>query len=541
MRIESISLPVNNPLIADYKNNFKKIEDKFEYNPSDGHVWKQRSDYISSHTYNRDGLVEVLTALNDRYGASEPVFANINKLKKEQASVVVGGQQAGLLTGPLYTVHKIISILQLARQQEADLGVPVVPLFWIAGEDHDFAEINHIFLNKNKKMEKIQAETSVNERKSITDLEFNQKDIENWLGTVFHNLNETEYSLALYHRLKEMIQSSGSYSDFFGKLIHQLFPSEGLILLDAHDPEIRKLESRYFAEMIEHNEEIAEGVYSMEQKNKQQGYPLELDTSIEDAHLFYHDQGERVLLVRNETGGYTGKKGEITLTKQQLMTTAENQPWLLSNNVVTRPLMQECLLPVLAFIGGPGEITYWSALKPGFDALNLEMPPVVPRLSFTLLDKKSEQRLDRLEIDMKEAVEEGTVGRKLSWLSSTGVPPLNDLAEEVKKEMETIHQPLKQKAAELSPELGELAQKNLKYIHQSVEFLEKRMNKHLEDKYRDQLAVFDELNLLLHPNNGLQERMWSVVPWLNNYGMALFAELNARQLTFESGHYVVKV
>ncbi|GGF11811.1 putative cysteine ligase BshC [Halobacillus andaensis] len=541
MRIDSISLADKNPLIADYKYHFSKVQDKFDYHPHGENTWLDRLNHIESTSYDRDLLVDELIRMNDQYGAGEATFTNINKLKDKRASVVVGGQQAGLLTGPLYTVHKIISILQLSRQKEKEVGAPVVPIFWIAGEDHDFAEINHIFMKKNGNMEKIQADTDVNEKSSVSDLPFNQKDIQQWLTSVFHELNETEHSVDLLHRLESMLRTSNSYSDFFAKLVHQLFPSEGLILLDAHDQEIRKLESQFFLKMIDENQVIAEGVHSLEQKNKQQGYPLSLDSEMDDAHLFYHHEGERVLLIRDENGDFKGKKEEVSLTKEQLRSIAEKKPWLLSNNVVTRPLMQECLLPVLAFVGGPGEISYWSALKPGFEALQLKMPPVVPRLSFTMVDRKSEQHMQRLQLDEKEVIEHGTASKKLAWLASTGTPPIRDLSKEVKKEMEMIHQPLREKAAQLSPDVAALAQKNWEYIEQSVEFLEKRMMQSIENQYQDQLEVFDELHVLLHPNGGFQERVWSVLPWLNAYGISLFEQLNSHDLSFEHTHYLVKV
>ncbi|WP_431799503.1 bacillithiol biosynthesis cysteine-adding enzyme BshC [Halobacillus andaensis] len=541
MRIEPISLADKNPLIADYKNHFTKIQDKFQYDLNDNTIWKKRLEYLESQSFNREKLAEELTVMNDRYNASEEVFDNINKLKDERTSVIVGGQQAGLLTGPLYTVHKIISIIQLARQTEQQTGRPVVPVFWIAGEDHDFAEINHIYMKKNGRMEKVQAAANGYNKSSVTDRPFNQQEIHDWLESIFFDLNETEYSVDIVHRLKQIIDTSSSYTDFFAKLVHQLFPSEGLILLDAHDPQIRKLESSYFVDMIKNNNQIAEGVYSSEQKSKQQGYPVSLDNDIDDAHLFYHHKGERVLLVRDTSGGFTGKNGEVTFTQEQLLATAENRPWLLSNNVVTRPLMQECLLPVLAFVGGPGEISYWSALKPGFDALDLEMPPVFQRLSFTLLDRKSDQWLKRMQIDEQEVIEQGVGARKLSWLAATGSPPVGELAEEVKKEMEVIHRPLREKASQLSPDMSALAEKNWDYIKQSVDFLEKRMNQSIQGQYRKQIDTFDELNLLLHPFGGFQERVWSIIPWINTYGMTVFERLNSHHLALDESHYVVKI
>ncbi|MFC7061306.1 bacillithiol biosynthesis cysteine-adding enzyme BshC [Halobacillus seohaensis] len=541
MRIDPIKLPDTNTLVADYKYNFSKVRDKFDFNPFDENTWRERVRDLQSQDYNRQGLVDVLTTMNDRWDASEPTFQNINKLKDSKTTAVVAGQQAGLLTGPLYTVHKVISVLQLAKQKESELEEPVVPIFWIAGEDHDFAEINHLHMKDQGRMKKIQVHTDVNEKSSVSDLPFNQEAVQNWLSKVFQETKETEYTSELYRRMLGVIQTSHSYTDFFAKVIYTLFPNEGLILLDAHDRTIRELESSYFLDLIHNNGKIADGVFSSVQENKQQRYPVSLDSEDNDAHLFFHKNGERILLARDQGGNFVGKKGEVTFSKEELLNVASEQPWLLSNNVVSRPLMQEYLLPVLAFIGGPGEISYWSALKPAFHAVGLTMPPVVPRLSFTMIDKKSEQLLEQFKISIEEAVQYGTVNHKLNWLASTENPPIGRLADQVKQEMEGIHDPLKKKAAELGPDMEALAQKNLKYIQQSIEFLEKRMVQSVEDKYTHELEDFDSLNLLIRPAGGLQERMWSVIPWLNLYGHDVFERMNTQNLSFYHSHYIVRI
>ncbi|MFC7320347.1 bacillithiol biosynthesis cysteine-adding enzyme BshC [Halobacillus campisalis] len=541
MRIDPINFSDANPLVADYKADNKSVHDKFDFNPNNESDWLKRAEDIQGNHYKREELTEVLTQLNDRWNASAPTFQNIKKLEDKRTTAIVAGQQAGLLTGPLYTVHKIISVLQMTKLKEKELGSPVVPVFWIAGEDHDFAEINHIYMENNQAMEKLQVDTDVNEKSSVSDLIFDEHAVKEWLDKIFNHLQETEYTSSIYSSFKDAIKTSSSFTDFFAKVIHKLFPREGLILLDAHDREIRKLEGSYFKEMVDHNEQIAQGVYSSEQKIKQEGYPISLFSSADDANLFLHKDGERVLLVRDEDGFFKGKKGEVSLSKDDLLSVAEQEPWRLSNNVVTRPLMQELLLPVLGFVGGPGEINYWAALKPAFHTLNLRMPPVVPRLSFTLLDRASDKRLRDYEIDVGAGVQQGTGPNKLNWIATLGEQPIDKLAEEMKKEIENIHKPLRNKAADLGPDMKALADKNLEYIHQSIGFLQKRMLKSTEENYERELRVFDELNLLLRPGGALQERMWSIVPWVNMHGIDVFERMCSRELSFDHTHFVVRL
>ncbi|UOR12930.1 bacillithiol biosynthesis cysteine-adding enzyme BshC [Halobacillus amylolyticus] len=541
MRIDPVNLKQKNVLVDDYLNDFTKVENKFEYNPYDEETIKERATFLKQQTYNRDGLVEALTKMNDHWGAPEQTFTMIDKLKDQTTSAVVAGQQAGLLTGPLYTVHKIISVIQLAKQQEEHLGTAVVPVFWIAGEDHDFAEINHVMMKSQQRMKKIQLQSNLDQKSSVSDLPFDREAVASWLKRVFAEVKETEITRDFYQTIVKIVDTSESYSEFFARMIYQLFNEEGLIIVDAHHRDIRLLESNHFQMLIEENAAISKGVYAALQKNRQQGYPVPLDSEPGDAHLFYHHNEERILLSKNEDGSYSGKRDEVQLTEAELLQVAKEKPWQLSNNVVTRPLMQEFIFPVLAFVGGPGEISYWSVLKPAFQVVGLEMPPIYPRLSFTLVDRKAEAALSSLQLELKQVLEHGTAREKMKWLAATSNPPIERLSEQVQQEMDGIHKPLRDKAAELGPDIGALAEKNMGYINQMIEFLEQRMLQSIEEKYEREMSAFTELDVLLHPEGGLQERVWNVVPWINTYGIDVFQQLNKHQLSFQYPHYVVYV
>ncbi|WP_027954104.1 bacillithiol biosynthesis cysteine-adding enzyme BshC [Halobacillus kuroshimensis] len=539
MRIDSMNMEPKQTLFRDYKYNYEKIADRFSYSPYDENVWADRLEDLKTKTYQREALSEVLKTMNEKWKVPRETLENIERLKDEESVVVIAGQQAGLLTGPLYSVHKIISVLQLAGQKEKELGRPVIPVFWIAGEDHDFDEINHIMMKQEGRMEKKTIGHVPEVKSSVSELQLDQTEADAWLEDVFRMLPETENTNHFYQLVQDHLHQSDSYTDFFARLIYQLFPHEGLVLIDAHDPEVRRLETPYFTTMIHQNREMAGGVFSVLQKNRQEGYETLLDSEMQDAHLFYHDRGDRILLVRDEEGRFRGKNNEVVLSKEELLQIAEESPEKLSNNVVTRPLMQESLFPVLAFIGGPGEINYWSALKPAFDAADLCMPPVLPRLSFTLVDRKTDRSLRHFQLSVEDVVKNGAAEKKMNWIGAMSTPPVKRLSEQVKDEIARIHTPLREKAAELGGDLGQLADKNLAYLQETVAFLEKRMLHSLEDTYRKELDQFDDIDITLHPAGGLQERMWNILPWVNGYGLSLFQEMNRHHLSFEHDHYVV--
>lgn len=539
MRIEAIDIQAKQRFFNDYQYNFDQVADQFEYNPTHTSIWNERLDYLKEQSYQREALCDVLVEMNKKWKAPKASFDQIETLRAENSTVVIAGQQAGLLTGPLYTVHKAISVLQLAKQKQSELGEPVVPVFWIAGEDHDFDEINHIFLKKQDQMKKYAIDQQPEMKQSVSDMVLDQDKAKKWLKSVFSEIKETEFTTDLLKQCLHAIEESETYTDFFARLMYQLLPQSGLVLFDAHDPMARELERTYFTRMIEQNESIAHGVYAALQKNRQRGYETLLDSEMEDAHLFYQHSGERTLLVRDEDGHFKGKNEEVSLSKEELLQAVQEEPWRLSNNVVTRPVMQEFLFPVLAFIGGPGEINYWSALKPAFSEVGLQMPPVIPRLSFTLMDRKTHQIIRDYQLSTQNAVGRGVGEEKVNWLSSHSVVPIDQLGAQVKKEMKRVHRPLRETSLQFGADVEQLAEKNIDYIEQHIDFLTKRFQQSLEEQYEKEMNDFNEVELLLHPSEGLQERVWNILPWVNQFGIDVFERMNTSIYRFDSPHYVI--
>ncbi|QHE52092.1 bacillithiol biosynthesis cysteine-adding enzyme BshC [Pontibacillus sp. HMF3514] len=538
MRIQPIDLTNENRLMQDYRSQSNHILQKFHYNPYKKSDFKQRLEHIQKRSYKRDELADHLHQVNSKWGAPEQTLSNIEKVRDPESVVVVGGQQAGLLTGPLYTIHKIISILVLAEQQESELGIPVLPVFWIAGEDHDFDEINHIHMPYGQRMKKFKIMQKQNEKLSVSDMEMDEEAIKTWLERLFSQLDETELTNDLYHNLLKELAASQSFVDYFARILFYLFPEKGLILMDSDHPELRELESDYFKDMIRNQERISEGVVRALHESAQQGYPINLEADSSDGHLFY-EQGGRTLLVRNEEGNWEGKQNECSFTTEELLQIAEENPEKLSNNVVTRPLMQELVLPTLSFIAGPGEVGYWAALKPAFEALDIEMPPVTPRLSISLLDRKSEKWMNKHSLQVQKAVNEGVSEDKNYWISMQSYPPIEQLSDEVKKAIERAHRPLKEKAHSIRDDIGQLAEKNLFELFRDVEFLQERMIHALEDKHTRELEVFDAVDLTLNPEGKLQERTWNILPWINKYGITLGERLCDIEYDWTKPHHVV--
>ncbi|MFC4023249.1 bacillithiol biosynthesis cysteine-adding enzyme BshC [Oceanobacillus longus] len=538
MHIDPIQLKAQSQLITDYRNNKEEIMSFFDYSPYND-VYEQRVRDLNGRTFEREKLTSVLHKMNHQWDAPLSTFNNIDQLNDAKSVVVIGGQQAGLLTGPMYTINKVISIIQFARKQEEELGIPVIPVFWIAGEDHDFDEINHIYLPNVPQMKKYKLGHHMMEKKSVSDIPIDRSVLSAWVDNLFEQLHETMYTKDIYDTIHTAMEKSQTYADFFARIIHHLFKDVGVVLIDSGNKEVRQLESRFFQDMIKHQPGISEGVFSALSDLNKKGYQVSLESGPHDGHLFYHKDNERILLTRDHSGDWVGKQNEIRLTTDELMFTAENNPELLSNNVVTRPLMQELLFPTLAFIGGPGEVGYWAGLKQAFHTMDLKMPPVLPRLSITVVERQVAKALERYEIDIVSAVNDGVNIKKDKWLQSKSNPQVDELTSEIKKVIEKAHKPLRDLAKDIRSDLGDLSEKNLSYLYRDIDFIQGRLVKALEEKYAKELYEFDLINASLHPHGGLQERVWNPLQWVNEYGMEFISYITMTPCSFEKEHYVV--
>ncbi|WP_231378690.1 bacillithiol biosynthesis cysteine-adding enzyme BshC [Virgibacillus sp. CM-4] len=537
MQVDPIVLEKQNKLVKDYRDNAGQITAFFDY-PIPNKFYQRYQD-LKERCFKREALSQVLRTINKQWGAPSSTYHNIDRLEREDSVVVIGGQQAGLLTGPMYTINKVISIIQLAKEQEEKLQVPVIPVFWIAGEDHDFEEVNHVFLPHEQQMKKFKLHDQNWEKRSLSEKAIDHNKMEEWLDSLFVQLSETDHTKGLHERIKQCLSQSNTYVDFFATLIYQLFPDHGLVLIDSGNHLVRKLESEYFIQLIENQLKISEGVCNALMDLDQYGYSVSLEVEKSDAHLFFHKDNERILLRRTADGQWQGKQNEVLLSTEEIISVAKENPESLSNNVVTRPVMQELVFPTLAFIGGPGEISYWSALKPAFHALEINMPPVLPRLSFTIIERQVEKLLKEYHISAHYAINYGTMDEKKQWFEEKNQPAVDKVAQQVKKAVEEAHVPLKELAKGMGNDLGDLADKNLYYLKDTINFLEDRLIKALEEEHSEELAAFNSLHCTLQPEDGLQERIWNPLPWLNRYGLEIIKEITDHSFPLENEHYAI--
>ncbi|MFI8574782.1 bacillithiol biosynthesis cysteine-adding enzyme BshC [Rossellomorea aquimaris] len=539
MEVESLNIPAINKFASQYLKQEEPVPSFFHYNVNSSSVYTDRMKDLASRQFQREDLAECISSYMKSLPSSEKVEESLGKLRND-AVTVIAGQQAGLMTGPLYTIHKIISVIQLARQQEAELKHPVVPVFWIAGEDHDYQEVNHIYVEKGSKLEKIGYPERITEKKMTSHITYKKTVMKKWLDDILVILGETEHTNQLASDLTKMIDEEEDIVRFFAHFVMSLFKDFGLLVIDSAYPLLRKLESRHFHHLIENSQSITDKVLEQQEEIRKNGYGPQLDISPLAANLFIQLQDERALLER-EGNKFFEKNSGKAYSNLELLSILDESPESFSNNVVTRPMMQEWLFPTLAFVAGPGEIAYWGELKKAFEYVDLKMPPVVPRLNITIVEREIDKRIQDLQLTLHGVITEGVSTARDAFWKSLERPGLEIEMKEIQEELQRKYEKIREQAVSIDQGLHPIIDKNLEFHLSQFDYLRNKVDKALKDKNSLTFNQFMKVENSIRPNEGPQERTWNVLYFLNKYGPYFVKDLTLLEFTFDGTHKVVYI
>lgn len=544
MRTETYALPSAQPLTEAYihrKDN--RIEALYGYHSGAEQDWDRRMKRLEKSSGIRAdaaAIAHVLRAYNEKAGAASEVFASISSIA-EGAPVVVGGQQAGLWTGPLLVIHKAVSIIGAAKSASEQLGRKVVPVFWIAGEDHDWDEANHAYvLTAEQELRKLAAARPEGARTSVSRTEISAETWEQLLNELEQALPHSEFKPVLLEELRQMTRKADSLSDLFAFILSHLFGKEGLVLLDADDPDIRRLEAPMFRTMIERNDDLEQAYKASAELVAQLGYTLQADVTPGSANLFVFQRanGDERTLLHKQGGLFQDRKGQVTFTEAQLLQLADEQPQQLSNNVLTRPLMQDYLFPVLATVLGPGEIAYWALTGEAFRTLGMEMPIIVPRMSYTLIEGTVAKHMAKYELSFEDVMlrfEE----RKGQWLKEQDGLSIEQQFAEARQTFEQLYKPLLDLAASVQPALSKLGDTNLQKIVEQINYMGAKTVDAFNKQFEASTRQLDRIHLSIKPSGKPQERVLNMTAYWNRYSLSWLEKLLEAPYSRTGGHHIV--
>jgi bacillithiol biosynthesis cysteine-adding enzyme BshC len=540
MQMEVLKWQSNQLLAENYIDRSAKADHLFDYHFADSEDWMKRAAYLNESQApksDREQLVNVLTAYNERVGNSSISLQNACQLLDSSTLTIVGGQQAGLFGGPLLVIYKAITIIQLAREWSGKLQRSVIPVFWIAGEDHDFDEANHMYyLSSQLQVEKIKVEHPTGWRTSISKLPITADAWQQALEALEASLIDTEFKPALLQKLRSLTNGSSTLTDNFAGWMASLFGEYGLVLLDSDDPALRRVEAAMFEQLIVRNEEVGEALLQSKQQVEAAGYQAQAEISVNGANLFIFEGDQRLLLQRNGHL-FTDKKKDCSYSKHELLELAATEPQRLSNNVMTRPLMQEFLFPVLATVLGQGEIAYWALTRKAFHLFGMQMPIMAPRLEFTLVEGKVHNHMDKYGLTMDD-IRFRFDEKQRQWLNDRDTLQLAEKFDSVKSGFRDSYVPLIESLGTINSGVQKLGDTNLAKIMEQIEYLEAKASDSHKAQFDAALRQLERIRLTILPLAKPQERVYNVFAYLNRYGNDWIKNLIETPLPIDGMHRV---
>jgi bacillithiol biosynthesis cysteine-adding enzyme BshC len=496
-------------------------------------AFAEQQSLLSARRYERAALMDVLREQNKVFAAAEPALRNVERIADPRSVVVVGGQQAGLFGGPLYTVFKALTVLALAERLEGELGCPAIPVFWIASEDSDLAEANHaciIDADGGLREFRLPAGEAAKVPVSLVKL---GKEINPLLDELASVLPQTEFGPEALRALRACYTPDKTFPQAFGSWMAWLFGERGLVLVDPSDTRLKHLAYPVFAREIREKSPVSAAVIEQTRRLARAGYEPQIELRPDMLTLFFQDPARDALSIN--TAGFSLKSSGRRFSAEELVGLLQESPQKFGPNAALRPLFQDSVFPTIAVVLGPSELAYFSQLSLAYERFGIPMPILFPRASLTLVEPRAEKLLGKFGLSLEEVILRAE--RIIDDIVKREVPPsLFSRLEEGRREVEIIWAGIVREIDRLDPTLRKTAELASGTSARQFEFMEKKIAQAGRKKDEIVRAQVQKLVAALAPRGGLQERTLGVLPFLVRYGVRAIAEAAGAIDLFSSEH-----
>lgn len=500
-------------LFLDYIQDKHTIKPFFSWSPtSEG--YKASADAISYPEDRRKILIE---AIREQYAESAVELPQrlVELLRQKNALTVCTGHQLCLFTGPLFFMYKLISTIKIAQQQTELLNRPVVPIYWMASEDHDIDEIRSIQLY-NKTISWNESGGGAVGRLKTDSLQSVLDELSAVLGT------STEAN-ELMKKIRIIYAPNQSLAEATRRMVHELFGDRLLVL----DPDDTKLKREFLPIMQDDlvNGSAEKAVFSSIQELEKAGYEIQVNPRAINLFLLGDNSRDRIERVGDH---FQLVHSQRLFSHEEILQLLDKQPELFSPNVVLRPLYQQLILPNIAYIGGPGELAYWLEYRKHFEETGIHFPVLQPRLFATIIDKSTANRLEKLNLNVIDLFEDSDQLLRRYVQQQTG--ETTNLTAELEA-LENIFSKITSKAIAIDSTLKGAADSLLQQQRNAIGGLETKMLRAAKQKEETSLEQIRKLREKVLPGNVLQERTENILPLWLKYGMSLMADLEEQVKT----------
>ncbi|MBD3615816.1 MAG: bacillithiol biosynthesis cysteine-adding enzyme BshC [Gracilimonas sp.] len=504
-------------LFNTYLTNFDSLKSFYVFNPLDKKEIERRANSLSDAESKKNYLA-ALSEYHKELGIADSQKNQREKLAKDDALVVVTGQQLGLFGGPLFTIYKTLTAILLSRKYEKDLGRPVVPVFWLADEDHDFEEISWVGITGRDDFSKVVLDKKgsgapVSEEK-LTDA------IKSFKEKVKEELFDTDFSESLWELLDQYYREGNTHAKAFSGLINEWFAQEGVLIAGSNFSAIKKLAAPAFKKSIDKADSIYE---SIESKSAELERNFHRQVMNGDSNLFYlSEQKERIKIHKCEDDWTAGSKKRWS--HFELLEEIENHPEKFSPNVFLRPVIQDKMLPTLGYVAGPGELAYYGQMKLFYEEFDLVMPPIFPRYTATIIESAISRIIEKLPFKVCE-YEKRIEDLESEFIEQTDTVDIENIFSEWKDKLEEAAKEPLQVIDEIDPTLDGTVGKTVAGFANELDKLKGRVYRSIKQQEETQIKRIEKIKINLFPDGGLQERAVSPVYFMNKYGLDIWKKL----------------
>jgi bacillithiol synthase len=507
-------IPQTTKIYSTFLDDFEHVSKYYAYRPDiEGVLTAARNVQLDAGV--RKGVMEVLREQNRRFapgGAIEPeTEKNLERLANGAVAIVTG-QQVGLFGGPAYSLYKAITAACYAAEL-TKRGVDAIPVFWLATEDHDLAEINHAAWNTREGLAEFKlAASESNEGRRVGEILLGD-DVTALVAEAAGKLEGPEAE-RIAAALRESYAPGETYGSAFGKLLARLLARRGIVFIDPLDERLHRLSAPAYRRALDESAALRDSLMARSKELEDRGFHAQVKVASESTLLFFNVDGVRHPL-RSRNGKFHA--GQASFSIEQLRAAIEATPDAFTPNVLLRPIVQDTLLPTAAYVGGPAEVAYMAQTEVVYRTLLGRMPAILPRSSFTVIESPFDRLLQKFDLTFRDV----TRGRQhvRARMEQKFLPAaLSEKFEADEKALKELLAGYREPILKLDASLaGSLELAEQKILHQFATLkgkagrAESLRNDVLDRKEK---MVFDAI----YPHHELQERTISALPWLASYG-----------------------
>jgi len=523
------AIPHNSRLFLDFFFDFDKTSAFYAHRPQASAVL-ENARTLNFPAERRVKVADVLERQNRQWGASAATLASIERLRNG-AVACISGQQVGVFGGPLYSLLKAVSALQMAEELTSK-GVPAVPIFWLATEDHDLAEIAAVTLRHGSELETFTATAATEAGGPVGPM-----PLAEGITAMVERATELLGPGWVSDALRQSYRPGESFGSAFARLFTRLLSGTGMILVDPLDDELHAIAQPILSAAAERAEELNIALLERGKQLHQAGYHEQVRVTPESTLLFSLEGRSRTVL---HLAGSDFMLGAARQPRQQVLDNVRQHPEAYSPNVLLRPVVQDYLFPTAVYFGGPAEIAYFAQAAVVYEKLLGRSTPVLPRLSATLMPPEVSALLERYGVSFLDLFHGN---EKLCELLASRTMPasLRQALTAANQSLETNLAAVRAELQSLDPTLVDAAARSERKMRYQ---LGKIGAKAARAQLRRTPTVAEDAHLVLSglfPHKGLQERTLPGIEFLAQYGPELIATLKQVAASGCPGHQIIRL